>query len=160
MYGYCTQKTTFLGAPLHQYSLLRARLGEKSTYGESLLAILLMRFNDLMIFITTQKPSNRGSKWGLDWFSCGTPLNQIWTVAHHTPSTCRGRLHALPHLRSKLRGVVYVPPPTFSGDFCHAHNLVLSPLKPLTALNEKPYNCVESKWWVYSSGSSHTWVFR
>jgi len=43
-----SQKTTLLDAPVHQYSLLRARLGEGSTHGESLLAIPLMRFNDLI----------------------------------------------------------------------------------------------------------------
>ena len=62
-------------ASLHQYSLLRARLGEGSTHGEPLLAIPLTIFNDLIIFITTQKPSNRGSKWRFLCIKLGPDLN-------------------------------------------------------------------------------------
>ena len=54
------------------------RLSGTNSHGEPPLAILSM---------TTLEPSNRGSKWRLDWFSCRTS-HWIWAVAHHTPSNC------------------------------------------------------------------------
>jgi len=57
--------------PLSQYSLLRGQTWWGKHTWRVPLAILLM------IFMTMQKPSNWGSMWRLDIFSCRT-----WTVAH------------------------------------------------------------------------------
>ena len=55
-----------------------ARLSGGSTHGEPPMAILLM------IFMTTQKPSNSGSMWRLHWPSCRTfPKLEQQHITHH-----------------------------------------------------------------------------
>ena len=75
----CIQHMSPCSSP--QHSLLRDQTwGGGSTHGEPPLAI------PLMIFMTTQQPSNWGSKWRLDWFSheTSTKLDLNGGTSHTT----------------------------------------------------------------------------
>ena len=151
----CSSPTAF--APLG------ARLGGTSAPGESSLAM------PLMIFMTTQEPSNWGSKWILDWFPWRTspklgldlssdPSHTISVHVFLNTWVPNARLRSTEQHQPQYAKGVTPPSTTFSGEVCakiwpnfwvRSQNLVLSPLKPFYGIlccDEKPYKCTGSEW--------------